>query len=573
MAAPTINVVVSRTTGNIPLGVMFDATGTTGVTDPIHNLIYRWNFGDSDNSAWIYGSNVGQCKNSAFGPVAAHVYESVGSFTWTLQVINSAGEVSQTTGVVTTSDWANDANTICAGNVLPIAGQNGVPSNATCVASNNLAALIGTYMASGSSKRLLLKRGDTFNVASTPVVSSTGPSYIGAFGTGADPIVEITGDCPAISINASDCRVSGLYIDGNAGTSSRGVQIAAAAGTITQLTVINNTITDVQHGVITRERTSNLEDQVFVVNNNIIDTNNFCVYAQTATRFAMLGNNLAAKTGASGVHTFRAGWLKTSVLSNNTMSKASSGCHNIKLHGPTYGVVTDFTEKVIISNNHLIGGNPGTIIDVEPQNDLIDERIRNVIIENNYVPSGAASDTPCRISGSKITARNNIINFTGGPVGTNFSTFYVLQRGAEPIPDEIWIYNNTVYNPVANPTFRILRMDDVPTNVVLRNNLAYSPNSTTVEVSFGTGGTGSSQSNNSTIAGVTDGIKVNPLFDGPLTTPIGFSISINSYASNGGTNIFPPNSYDFFQAKDKTNDVRIGASVPRAQALVRSVAS
>jgi PKD repeat protein len=574
MAAPVIpseSTIRSRNTGLLPLGVLFDASGTTGGTDPFHNLFYRWNFGDDSTETWTYGSNTASSKNGAFGPIAAHVYKTAGTFTWTLIVSNSAGESSITSGTITVSDWANDANTICVGNVLPVAGVNGVPTNATCVQSADFNGAIFTHLRSGTTKRMLFKRGDTFDCSFQAEPTTTGGVYIGAYGTGAAPIVDITGNCPAVSLSQSDYRILDLYIDGNAGASSRGVQVAAAAGAVAQITVLNNTITDVQHGVILRERTADLEDQVFVVGNEITDTNNFCVYPQTTTKFAMLGNNIAAKTGASGVHDFRAEWIKVGVISNNTMSKASASCHNIKLHGPDYDVVTDFTEEVVISENSLPGGNNGSMVNIEPQNDLIDERLRNIIFENNYIPSGAAGDTPVRISGAKITARNNILDFTGGPAG-NYSCFYVLQRGEEPVPDEIWIYNNTAYNPVANAVFRFLRMDDSPTNVLLRNNLGYSPNTTTVEVSTGTGGAGSAQSNNSTAAGVSDGIKVNPQFDGPLTTPLGFAIAVASYGTNGGTAVFPATSSDFFNGRDSAGSVRIGAIVPRDDAQCTGVA-
>jgi len=572
MAAPTISVSVSRTSGLLPLGVLFDASGTTGGTDPFHNLLYLWNFGDDSSETWMYGANTSASKNFAVGPVAAHVYETADTFTWTLVVVNSAGEASTTSGTITVSDWANDANTICVGNVLPVAGVNGVPSNATCVASSDFDGVIFTYLRSGTTKRILFKRGDTFDCSYQAEPTTTGGVYIGAFGTGAAPIVDITGDCPAISLSASDYRILDLYIDGNAGANSRGVQVANAAGAVSQITVLNNTITDVQHGVILRDRTASLEDQVFIVGNEVTDTSNFCLYPQTVTNVAILGNNISAKTGATGVHNLRSGWIKVGVVSNNTMSKASASCHNIKLHGPAYGTVTDFTEKVVISENGVVGGNNGILISIEPQNNLEDERIRNIICERNYVQGGTNGDVPFELSGVKFSIRNNLIDFTGGPSGT-YSCFYVYLRGIEPVPDEIWIYNNTAYNPVANATFRFLRIGGSPTNLLLKNNLGYSPNSTTVEVSTGTGGAGYSATNNSTAAGVSDGIKVNPQFVGPLTSPIGFTVAAASYAADGGTAQFPAQYADFYVGKDKSSENRIGALVQNGQAQRKSVAA
>lgn len=572
MAAPVIpseSTIRSRNSGLLPLGVIFDATGTTGGTDPIHNLLYLWNFGDSASGTWDYGCNTSSSKNFAVGPVAAHVYERADTYTWTLVVINSAGEASTTTGTITVSDWANDANTICVGNVLPVAGVNGVPSSATCVASSDFDSVMGTYLTSGTTKRIMFQRGDTFSCSFQAEPTTTGGVYIGAFGTGAAPIISITGDCPAISLLASDYRILDLYIDGNSGASSRGVQVANAAGTLSQITVLNNTITRVQHGFICRDRTANLEDQVFVVGNVISETTNVCCYPQTATQFAMLGNSLSAKTGATGVHVFRSGQIKVGVLSNNTLSKASSSCHNIKLHAPDWGTLNDYTEKVVIRQNQIVGGSNGQLVKFEPQNAGVDERLRNVIFEANYIYCGAVGDTIVSFTGSKMTGRNNILNFTDGNTGTN-SSFVMGKLGAEPESDQIWLYNNTMYQPQAGTLLRMLNIRNSPTNSSFVNNLAYSPLVTTAEVSNGTAGAGYTASNNSTSLQMKN---TDPQFTGTLTSPIGFTVAAASYAADGGTAAFPSQQSDFYVGLDKSAENRIGALVQSGQAQRKNVAA
>src|SRR3990172_2937982 len=75
----------ARTSGVAPLAVFFDATGTTatGTNHPFHELEYRWDFGDLASGNW---RTTGLPKNKAMGPVAAHVFETPGTYPVTLTV-------------------------------------------------------------------------------------------------------------------------------------------------------------------------------------------------------------------------------------------------------------------------------------------------------------------------------------------------------------------------------------------------------------------------------------------------------------------------------------------------------
>jgi PKD repeat protein len=86
-----------------PLAVFFDASGTTSplTSNPFHNIEYRWDFGERDvkpgdlnrsppitgATNWATGSRGGDplnLRNSATGAVAAHVFESPGTYTVTV---------------------------------------------------------------------------------------------------------------------------------------------------------------------------------------------------------------------------------------------------------------------------------------------------------------------------------------------------------------------------------------------------------------------------------------------------------------------------------------------------------
>ncbi|MHC4914793.1 MAG: PKD domain-containing protein [Planctomycetota bacterium] len=85
--APTAVMVASPTSGNVPLPVSFDGTGST---DPDGNIVsYAWNFGDGGTAA---------------GATVTHTYTIEGTYTASLTVTDDKGGTSQTTQVITVVD-------------------------------------------------------------------------------------------------------------------------------------------------------------------------------------------------------------------------------------------------------------------------------------------------------------------------------------------------------------------------------------------------------------------------------------------------------------------------------------
>ena len=74
---------VSRCSGVASLAVFFDVSGTTATSTarPFHTLKYRWGFGDTAS------------RNEAMGPVAAHVFESAGTYPITVSAFNGTPTV------------------------------------------------------------------------------------------------------------------------------------------------------------------------------------------------------------------------------------------------------------------------------------------------------------------------------------------------------------------------------------------------------------------------------------------------------------------------------------------------
>src|SRR4030065_2651648 len=179
-----LSLVPARTSGVAPLAVFFDASATTdtGVTNrPFHDLEYTWSFGDASSGTWASGAQPGvSSKNSATGPVAAHVFETPGTYTVTLTAFD--GTNSATTNTTIT---VQDPNTVFAGsNTICFSTSGtftGCPSGATHTTTSNFVTAIANQT---TSKRLLFRRGETFTEASTAAITVTGPGIVGAFGIG-----------------------------------------------------------------------------------------------------------------------------------------------------------------------------------------------------------------------------------------------------------------------------------------------------------------------------------------------------------------------------------------------------
>ena len=132
----------ARTSGVAPLAVFFDASGTTdvGVTArPFHDLEYTWDFGDPTAGTWAYGAQPGvSSKNSATGPVAAHVFEKPGTYTVTLTAFDGTNTV--TTSKTITVD---DPDVVFAGSGTVCMSTSGTftncPSGASHVTTSSLA--------------------------------------------------------------------------------------------------------------------------------------------------------------------------------------------------------------------------------------------------------------------------------------------------------------------------------------------------------------------------------------------------------------------------------------------------
>jgi hypothetical protein len=547
--AITPSLVPSRMSGVAPLYVFFDATATTAAATsrPFHELEYRWNFGDPASGSWASTPDMPNLsRNLATGPVAAHMFESPGTYIVSLTVLDGGAAATRSIKItVTDTDTVFADNTLCVGNSLPIAGSGGCPAGAAVLQSSDFGAAINNNIA--SSKRILFRRGDTFAASASANILVTGPGLIGAFGSGAAPVVNATINSTIIQLSSGstptikDWRFMDLEINGNSGSFTNAFR--AEAG-IDQVTLLRMNIHHMHYGVLLAPdrltyygSAHRLWDQWAVVDSNIRNAiggaGGYVLYL-AGQRIALMGNVFSDSSAAE--HVLRTPYIFKGVFSHNDMSRPAAAKHVVKMQAGLFPAApTGYTEQIVFSDNKFTSGDGGSwTVTLGPANAQTDDKVKQVILERNWFAPHPGQTVALMVWAQDVTVRNNIFNLTGAK-GEN--GMIVEQRGIEPLPVNVHVYNNTFYS---NSTggFSPIRFAEGAGGMVAKNNLGYAPLSTSRDMISGT----AIEESNTTDAG----ILVSPGFLG-LTpvAPADFALGAASSAINAGAAV--PVLSDFFR--------------------------
>jgi hypothetical protein len=245
-----------------PLAVHFTAFGTSKTTcstaectgtfegeEAYHKLWFKWDFGDPGSGTW---SVSGQSKNVEYGPEAAHVYESSGTYTVTLQVCSDT----ECDSTWTDDIYVDDPDTVFASDTVCIySGTLGddCPDVTYTTQSSDFDAALATAQSTtcGASNsaccnnngcnRILFKAGDTFTISTNGSILNNGPGIVGSYGTANNgrAIINATGcitcrmfqssaalikDWRFIDLEVTDAATSGTnFTDHQSGNSYEGV--------------------------------------------------------------------------------------------------------------------------------------------------------------------------------------------------------------------------------------------------------------------------------------------------------------------------------------------------------------
>jgi hypothetical protein len=524
--AITVAVTPSRVLGVAPLAVFFDTTGTsaTTTTRPFHDLEYRWDFNDPTSGNWGdrttggNGTGTNTSRNSARGPVAAHVFETPGTYNVALTVTDGTSTATGCVIPITVQDpdvvFAG-ANTICIGAVTdPTPGVTpGCPATAAHAMQPDFPTVLSTYATTG--KRVLLKRGEIWTGSAVgQSILVAGPGIIGAFGAGAAPVIRSTSVTNFTSLlrfsgAASDWRIMDLDLDGESDPHRNGIFINGPAS---QITLLRLNIHHVGGGIEATAGAGNL-DQNALVDSTIAHLNGLTVpgsatdhgYGAYGSRHMVLGNSIS--DGVNSSHQVRIHYADRGVFSSNTFTGSSTITEVLTLRAPRFdaGVSVAYlnnatTNKVVLSDNkYVLDGGP---ISFKEFTGGCNCKIFDVISERNWyslVPGANTGITLSIANAADVTIRNEIMDLTDNNVSNNLGIGIGTGGGAEQVPNNINIYNNSIYSPDANPSFRGVALAANVTNINIKNNLAYAPNSGGGELIVGgTGASGIVKSNNST---------------------------------------------------------------------------
>ena len=552
----------SRQSGTAPLAVSFDASNTTDASvtsTPFHNLQYSWNFGDSACTAtqgtvagtWDYGAGAGvNSRNTATGPVAAHVFECAGTFTVTVTMYDGTSTATQTIPITVTAQDASypTTATICFSNASSFTG---CPAGATQAgSSSDFDAAVNSLSAN---QRALFERGGAWT-ASEPAILNKNGLVLGAYGSGDKPAITRTGGAQIIQPGSAGNTFTGgtvmdLDLSGDA-------DCVVGKGTFNQLLFLRVDCHDVTYGFnfsITTPSLAKVWNELFIVDSTVQNVSGasgngvFIVW----TNAALMGSYIYNSTGVApddAEHNVRSMHSNKVVYSNNTMEKPNATKGNFILRAVPWDCVGNcgplplqtYTQYVVVSDNKFIGATGVTV----PVNTSIDSgsdaRTRNLIFERNWWAGQTAALTAMSLNSDLTTIRNNVFDLSDSS-STGQNAIGVTANGnAQPDPGVNgvnWIYNNTAYSSGAPTNFRIVNLAVSANNTVVKNNLGYAPSATN-KIGVADLGVNTTASNNSATEPAANGVGDDPLFTSVSPfTPMNAKPTVGSYAIDGGTSV------------------------------------
>ncbi|HEY1312617.1 MAG TPA: hypothetical protein VGE92_02010, partial [Steroidobacteraceae bacterium] len=371
----------------------------------------------------------------------------------------------------------------------PVAGSGGCPAGA---AVSNQSSFVSALRSSLSGQRVLFKCGDTFTGDNAVVQGIT--FSVGAYGscvgtTSGRPIFSDSGSTGEISIGSGsgatyDGRISDLDLEGN---SSGYVGVAAGGSYNYYQITLNNLLShgnttnydyynDTQWGLIEVVASG----QGATVGTFINDSENQCVNGNQSYNCggtpnfvnvsynAVMGGRFdgtGAPNNGHGIETFRVSACRLCVFANNTFENANNIGATFKLHSGNPNSqnqwIGQYTELVEISDNLFTGTSGAQLVEIAPQNNETDERLRNIVFERNLVYGIAGNSNKLLVSVHNGSFRNNAFNGTVTS-GVDYG-IQIAQRGSEYTPSAnfpcsnavgvcpgsapvyIEVYNNTCY--------------------------------------------------------------------------------------------------------------------------------
>jgi hypothetical protein len=515
--------VCNRTDGVAPLAVFCDATGGDHGFDAFHDHGYSWDFGDPNAGTW---STTNRSKNTARGPMAAHVFETPGTYTIAVSVKDSNGGTTVRSETITVQDpdvvFAGTA-TVCFSTGSDFTG---CPSGAEHVTLTAFETAIGR---AAPGMRLLFRRGDTFSGAGRAYLDETGPGIIGAFGSGSAPAIDMTYTGGLIQLadgnpELDDWRIMDLRIDGHGSG-----DVFDAENTINRITFLRLAMSNLATSMVISSSKTDFYGTpahrgVAIVDCSLQDMSGYGVFV-ASEQLAVLGNSMVNIYQ----HIVRSQRFQGAVYSNNYLDSptADSGHATImKLHAEAVNDDPAYprqSSEFVITGNVFVGANNDWNVSIGPQSSSRIEEVHNGIVDGNHFIAGSGNSLHLHLAGNSITVRNNIFDTSYSASDTAVS---VVRRGIEPPPHNNHLYHNTCYTANSGGTATCIHVADSASNTLAHNNLLVAPNAGGANVVIDNG--------TSTNAGGNLELGVSTFVSSTPTKALDFALSSGSAAIDTG---------------------------------------
>jgi hypothetical protein len=481
-----------------------------------------WDFGDSSSGTW---ATTGRSKNTARGPLAAHVFETPGTYTVAVVVtdVDNTSFTHQTTITVDDPDvvFAGD-NTICFSTGSDFTG---------CPSGNEvtITAFSEAFAYAEAGMRLLLKRGDTFTGASRAYLDTPGPGIVGAFGSGDPPAIDMTYSGGLIQLSdgsptIDDWRIMDLHFIGH-GTGF----IIEGENRIQRVTMLRLTTNDPHRGVVISTSKpdyygTGMHSELALVECSFYDMVGDYGAFISSERLMLLGNHIENVDG----HVVRTQHVDQGVYSNNYLARPLWEYGAVlKLHAEPVGGEIDGDQRpsghfVITGNIFEAAGNDWSL-QIGPQSHRWDESVHNGILDGNHFIAGSGNQVQLHLAATDTTVRNNVFDTSDA---VDHIAIHVVQRGIEPPPEDNRIYNNTCFTSASGGTATCVLVDSSASRTQVHNNLLVAPNASTERPLEDQG--------SSTDAGANVALGTSALVSGSPTDSLDFALSDDSAAIDAG---------------------------------------
>ena len=479
VAAPntvTAKMTPSRTVGQAPLLVFFDATTSTDsdTSKPIHHLTYCFDAGDGNTGVYSLAGHKTTKKAQFCGsPLFAYVYEVPGTYTAKVTATAADGDVHTTTATITVQAY-NAVDTTC---VSTSGNFSGCPSGAARVTNSDFDNQATADL------RVLFRCGENFSVSTT--VSLTNGRHIGGFDSNGvvtnrrcrynvtsgqpNPLFNITGD---------DVRVTdGTWTGVNGSHFFTGV--ANSTADTDNLLISNWNLTTIRSMTVLAANSqggSALPKYIGFFGVNAQDCGNSgdnCIFS-AIEGFALVDSIFA--DSSNGEHVLRLQHGEDTFIHNVKLEEPADlkgliTARALDWAGGIGGIANRWSENVFVSDSWFVGKTAYSVSDCGKNDPAYTSHCRNHIYERNYatLDSSCYPSQGCSVmfhisQGGGIvqnyTYRNNLCDMT------HSESYAQCFKGA--ISSGAELYNNSMYSDAHSRSF----YTDAQ-NCTAKNNLAW----------------------------------------------------------------------------------------------------